>query len=82
VTGWVGWRRKGDWRDSRRQGLGRSLETKKLPPRGTLSICSSLGFWFLFVCLFRATPMAYGVSQARGPIGAVATGEDLATPGT
>ena len=31
---------------------------------------------FLFVCLFvfRATPMAYGDSQARGQIGAVASG--------
>ena len=31
----------------------------------------------LFICLFcllRATPMAYGESQARGPIGAVDTG--------
>ena len=28
---------------------------------------------FLFVCfLFRATPVAYGDSQARGPIGAAA----------
>ena len=25
-------------------------------------------------CLFRATPKAYGVSQARGGIGAIATG--------
>ena len=33
-------------------------------------------FWFfLFVCLFfRATPTAYGGSQARGQIGAVAPG--------
>jgi len=31
--------------------------------------------WFLgeFVCLFRAAPTAYGSSQARGWIGAVAT---------
>ena len=28
-----------------------------------------------FVCLFRATPSAYGSSQARGPIGAVVTGQ-------
>ena len=27
---------------------------------------------FVCVCLFRATPKAYGSSQARGPIGAVA----------
>ena len=29
---------------------------------------------FLSFCLFRATPTAYGDSQARGPIGAVAAG--------
>ena len=32
-----------------------------------------LFFVFLSFCLFRAAPMAYGGSQARGPIGAVAT---------
>ena len=32
-------------------------------------------FIYLFIyCLFRAAPVAYGGSQARGPIGAVATG--------
>ena len=31
-------------------------------------------FLFLFFCLFRAAPMAYGGFQARGLIGAVATG--------
>ena len=30
-------------------------------------------FFFLF-CLFKATPMAYGGSQARGPVGAAAAG--------
>ena len=37
---------------------------------------NSLFFFFCLFCLrfFRATPMAYGGSQARGPIGAVATG--------
>ena len=30
-------------------------------------------FFFLSFCLFRVIPMAYGGSQARGPIGAVAT---------
>ena len=30
--------------------------------------------FFLSFCLFRAEPTAYGGSQARGPIGAVATG--------
>ena len=37
----------------------------------------SLFFFFLSFCLFRATPAAYGAygaSQARGPIGAVADG--------
>ena len=29
---------------------------------------------FFVFCLFRATPMAYGSSQARGQIGAVAAG--------
>ena len=29
-------------------------------------------FYFLVFCLFRATPVAYGSSQARGPIGAIA----------
>ena len=31
-------------------------------------------FVVVVVCLFRATPMAYGGSQARGLIGAVAAG--------
>ena len=31
-------------------------------------------FKFIFSCLFRTVPMAYGGSQARGPIGAVAAG--------
>ena len=32
-------------------------------------------FFFLFLfCLFRAAPMAYGGSQARGYIGAIAAG--------
>ena len=35
----------------------------------------SLGFFvFLFFCLFRAALVAYGGSQARGQIGAVADG--------
>ena len=32
-----------------------------------------ISFYFIF-CLFRAAPVAYGGSRARGPIGAVATG--------
>ena len=31
-------------------------------------------FLFVFVLLFRAAPMAYGGSQARGQIGATAAG--------
>ena len=31
-------------------------------------------FIFLFVCLFRSAPMAYGGSQARGRIGATTAG--------
>ena len=31
-------------------------------------------YLFIYFCLFRATPMAYGGSQARGPIRAVAAG--------
>ena len=43
-----------------------------------LSIWKRLGFLYLFFflfclsCLFRAVPVAYGGSQARGRIGAVA----------
>ena len=31
-------------------------------------------FYFIYFCLFRATPAAYGGSQARGPVGAAAAG--------
>ena len=31
-------------------------------------------FFFWSFCLSRASPMAYGGSQARGPIGAIAAG--------
>ena len=37
------------------------------------SIFSFFGFVFVF-CLFRVVPVAYGRSQVRGQIGAVATG--------
>ena len=42
----------------------------------TLNIDASLCtlFSFFFFCLLRAAPAAYGGSQARGRIGAVATG--------
>ena len=36
-------------------------------------------FFFLSFCLFRAAPVAYGGSQARGPIRAVATSPATAT---
>ena len=45
------------------QGSGRPQETKSL-------LLSFL--FFFFFCLFRAAPAAYGGSQARGQIGAVA----------
>ena len=38
------------------------------------SQCLILLLFFFFFCLFRATPTAYGGSQARGQIGAAATG--------
>ena len=38
---------------------------------------------YLFIfCLFRATPTAYGGSQARGLIGAVATGLHYSNTGS
>jgi len=39
-----------------------------------LFILLLLFFFFFFFGLFRAAPVAYGDSQARGPIGAVAAG--------
>ena len=39
-----------------------------------LAIMSLEYILFFFFCLFRATPMAYGGSQARGQIGVVAAG--------
>ena len=47
----------------------RSKERKKMVTRGVLVFCF-LGFF----CLFRASPTAYGASQAKGPIRAVAAG--------
>ena len=41
---------------------------------GTVFEDGILSFFFFFVfCLLRATPTAYGGSQARGPVGALAT---------
>ena len=36
--------------------------------------CLFFIFIYLFICCFRATPIAYGGSQSRGQIGAVAAG--------
>ena len=50
-------------------GLDRELgEPEPSPPFFFLSF-----FFFFFFGLFRATPMAQGGSQARGPIGAIAS---------
>ena len=38
-----------------------------------LDACSLLFFFFSFLLLFRAVPKAYGSSQVRGRIGAVAS---------
>ena len=35
---------------------------------------SQLSFFLFFALLFRAAPEAYGGSQARGPVGAIAAG--------
>ena len=40
----------------------------------SLSLSLSLFFFFFFFGLFRAAPIAYGSSQAKGHIGAVAAG--------
>ena len=37
-------------------------------------VSSIISFFFFFFLLFRAIPVAYGGSQARGLIGAVAAG--------
>ena len=54
------------------------VKSELLPPaytRATPDPSHVCEFIYLFVCLFvfRAVPAAYGVSQARGQIGAVAT---------
>ena len=60
------------------EGLaGHACPTKEcLPWNGFLSC---FFFFFFFLSFFRATFMAYGGSQARGPVGAVATGYTTAT---
>ena len=37
---------------------------------------------FFCVCVFRAIPVAYGCSQAKGPIGAVAAGHSHSHAGS
>ena len=37
-------------------------------------------YLFIYFCLFRATPAAYGSSQAMGPIGAAVLAYATATP--
>ena len=39
-----------------------------------LLVFAYVGKFFFVFCLFRATPAAYGGSQAKGPIGAAASG--------
>ena len=69
-----------------------SLLPKLLPPNGITQFNTSVQLMLLggcrwkyfvtgkgflhFFCLFRASPMAYGGSQARGQIGAVAAGQN------
>ena len=45
----------------------------------SLSFFLSLFLSFFLSCLFRAAHMAYGGSQARGPVGAVAPAYAIAT---
>ena len=51
-------------------GSGESLGEPGLV--GYLFMYLFICLFFLVFCLFRATPAAYGGSQARGPIGATA----------
>ena len=59
-----------------RPGSSASSQSSPALPSSDLSLdsvpCHNSFFFYLFVfCLFRATPAAYGGSQARGRIGAV-----------
>ena len=47
-----------------------SLNPLTVPPHNT-TVFGETTFFFFF-CLFRAAPAAYGGSQTRGPVGAVA----------
>ena len=42
-------------------------------PSNPCPVCCLVFFFFVFFCLFRVTPVAFGDSQARGPIRAAAT---------
>ena len=57
---------------------GRESRIERQPTTFTTSFFKKINFILLFIwllfCLFRATPMAYGASQARDLIGAVAAG--------
>ena len=57
------------------------MDTRFLTCYTTWELLKPLHFFLLFLsfCLFRASPAAYGVSQARGQIGAVAAGYTTAT---
>ena len=58
--------------------MGAALEKAKRPKKKKKKkVCETLQivvFLFVCFCLFRAIPVAYGGSQARGQIGAVASG--------
>ena len=49
-------------------------ENSSMPGMYAQNLMASLFFFLFFFCLFRAEPAAYGGSQARGQIGAVAAG--------
>ena len=77
------WNKKSHgWCKSQVRAIQVSVRTfRSLPPYSELawvlpwcSLWHSPTFTSVFFGLFRVLPMAYGVSQARGPIGAVATG--------
>ena len=53
---------------------GEGMEKKVPSSTGGGNVFFGLVFFFFLVLLFRATPMACGSSQARGPIRAVAAG--------
>ena len=48
------------------------IQAQSLTWESFLFLVFFLFFFFFFALLFRGAPMAYGGSQARGPIGAIA----------